>query len=217
MNYFAHALPFLDQPYFGAATGVPDWLTVADRNSRVRLKLAEPFLADADPVTAAVAGGVAQHLRDDLRFHATRAFIETTLELSAEVRRMTETDAGFRTHFAAHLLVEVLLDATLTEEHPEKLNLYYLVLDSVDEQMVQQAVNRMSTQPTARLAPFIFLFRQERILWDYLEDGRLVVRLNQVMRRVGFAPLPDGFAELLPAARALVRGRRRELLDGIPA
>ena len=31
MNYFAHALPFLDQPYFMAGTAVPDWLTVVDR------------------------------------------------------------------------------------------------------------------------------------------------------------------------------------------
>ena len=31
MNYFAHALPFLDRPYFVAGTAVPDWLTVADR------------------------------------------------------------------------------------------------------------------------------------------------------------------------------------------
>ena len=39
MNYFAHALPFLDDdPYFVAGTGVPDWLSVADRDVRVRLK-----------------------------------------------------------------------------------------------------------------------------------------------------------------------------------
>ena len=28
MNYFAHALPFLDDPYLAAGTGVPDWLSV---------------------------------------------------------------------------------------------------------------------------------------------------------------------------------------------
>jgi len=26
---------------------------------------------------------------------------------------------------------------------------------------------------------------RERILWDCLEDGKLMVRLNQIMRRVG--------------------------------
>jgi hypothetical protein len=214
MNYFAHALPFLDNPYFVAGTGVPDWLTVADRQTRVRLKQAQLFVADPDPRVAAVAGGTAQHIRDDLRFHATRAFAETTLELAAQARRMLDADLGFRAGFLAHLLVEVLLDATLIADQPGRLESYYLALETVDAQVVQDAVRRMAARPTERLAPFIHLFRRERVLWDYLEDARLMVRLNQVMRRVGFAPLPDSFAEMLPAARELVRGRWRELLEG---
>ena len=51
MNYFAHALPFLDQPYFVAGTAVPDWLSVVDRQVRVRRRHAEP-LANAADATA---------------------------------------------------------------------------------------------------------------------------------------------------------------------
>ena len=82
--------------------------------------------------------------------------------------------------------------------------------------MVQEAVNRMSVRATDRLAPMIFLFCQERILWDYGQDEKLLVRMNQVMHRVGFAPLPEGVGEMFPAARRLVRRRRHELLEGIP-
>ena len=57
MNYFAHALPFLDRPYFMAGTSVPDWLTVVDRKVRVRSRHIEPFLGDADGQLAEVAGG----------------------------------------------------------------------------------------------------------------------------------------------------------------
>ncbi|MHB8902587.1 MAG: hypothetical protein ACYC6Y_27820, partial [Thermoguttaceae bacterium] len=69
MNYFAHALPFLDDPYFAVATGIPDWLTVVDRQVRVRRKHVEPFLDDARPEMASIARGVLQHLLDDARFH----------------------------------------------------------------------------------------------------------------------------------------------------
>jgi hypothetical protein len=243
MNYLAHALPFFDRPYFLAGSGVPDWLGVADRQSRVRLKQAEPFMADADPIVAEVAGGVVQHLRDDLRFHATRAFMETSLELSAAVRRVLGTtaafrsaaeggisgakgndsgprlgsDSGFRASFIGHLLIEVLLDATLAEEELARLNAYDQALDGINALTVQQTVNRLAVRPTERLAPFILLFRQERILRDYLDDTRLMLRLGQVMRRVGFDPLPDTFPELLPAARELVRTRRHALMEGIPA
>ena len=82
MNYFAHARPFLDDPYFAAGTAVPDWLAVVDRSTRVRAKDTLPFLEAEDPITAAVARGLLQHLRDDRHFHRTRAFVETSLELS---------------------------------------------------------------------------------------------------------------------------------------
>jgi hypothetical protein len=216
MNYLAHALPFLDQPYFAAGTGVPDWLTVVDRPLRLRSKQVRPLLADADPPTAAVAGGILQHLDDDARFHETRAFAVTSLQLTVRVRDVLGGEAGLRPSFLGHLLVEVLLDASLAAEEPARLEAYYQALESVDAGLVQQAVNRMACRPTDRLAEMIRQFRRHRILWDYLEDAKLLVRLNQVLRRVGLARLPDGFGQLLPELRRLVAARKAELLDGMP-
>ncbi len=217
MNYLAHALPFLDEPYFAAGTGIPDWLTVVDRRVRVRGKQVQSFLKDADPVTAAVAGGILQHLSDDARFHATQAFAELSLELAARARDTLAVDSGLQPSFLGHLLVEVLLDATLAAEDTGRLGAYYEALESVDGRLVERAVNRMATRSTDRLAVMISRFCRERILWDYLEDGKLMVRLNQVMRRVKLAQLPDHFRDLLPEARRLVQRRKSDLLEGIPA
>jgi hypothetical protein len=216
MNYFAHAYRFLDDPYFAAGTGVPDWLTVADRGVRVRRKHAEPLVGDLDPVTASLARGVIQHVRDDARFHNTRAFTELSLELTAAVREALDEPSGLRPNFLGHLLVEVLLDASLIAEETARLEEYYRAIESVDGERVEAAVNRMAPRPTARLAPMISLFCRERILWDYAENGKLLFRLNQVMRRVGFARLPDHFRQVLPEARRRVDARKRELLDGLP-
>ena len=109
MNYLAHAIPFLDEPYFAAATGVPDWLTVVDRRMRLRSKQVEPFLEDPDPQVVAVAGGVLQHLRDDIRFHGTRVFSELSLKLTVTARDALGGETGMRPAFLGHLLVEVLL------------------------------------------------------------------------------------------------------------
>ena len=165
---------------------------------------------------AEVAAGVLQHLRDDARFHATRAFAETSLELTVRVRDALAGETGLRPAFLGHLLVELLLDAALIADDPGRLTEYYRVLDRLDPRRIEAAVNRMAPRPTRRLAVFIELFRRERILWDYLEDGKLMVRLNQVMRRVRLDALPDEFAALLPAARELVAERKDALLDGIP-
>ena len=217
MNYFAHALPFLDQPYFVAGTAVPDWLTVADRESRLRSRQAERFQHDADPCVAAVAAGVLQHLRDDAHFHASRAFAETSLALTVLARDALAAETGLRPAFLGHLLAEVLLDDALISERPERLSEYYRVLEGIDPGRIEAAVNCMLSRPTQRLAAFVELFCRERILWDYREDDKLLRRLNQVMRRVGLAPLGEQFARLLPAARKLVGERKNALLEGIPA
>jgi hypothetical protein len=216
MNYLAHALPFFDRPYFAAGTGVPDWLTVADRQVRLRRKQIEPFLADADPILSAVAGGVRQHLLDDARFHEARAFAELSWRLAALARDALENELGMRPTFLGHLLVEVLLDAVLTEENPARLEEYYRVIETVEPHLVEAAVNKMASRPTDRLAIMIAEFRRQRILWDYLDDAKLLVRLNQVMHRVKLPPLPDAFLAILPPARRAVADRKTELLEGIP-
>ena len=166
-------------------------------------------------VVADVAAGVLQHLRDDARFHNTRPFAETSLALTAQVRDALGGETGLRPAFLGHLLVELLLDAALIAGSPDRLTEYYRALAEIDARRVEAAVNRMALRPTERLALFIDLFRRERVLWDYLEDGKLMVRLGQVMRRVGLDDLPEGFAAILPAARSLVNERRDALLEGI--
>jgi hypothetical protein len=217
MNYFAHGRHFIDDPYRLAGTAVPDWLNVSDRRVRVRSRHAQAWLLDADPRLRSLAAGVAQHHADDAWFHATTAFAELSWRLTADIRDLlgrdrVNRDDGFRPSFLGHILVEILLDATLIEQQPERLAAYYEAFSLVDAELVAELVNRMAPRPAERLARFIPLFTAERFLWDYADDGKLCYRLNQVLRRVGLGELPGEFAELLPTARRLVNDRQHELL-----
>ena len=214
MNYFAHSRHYLDDPYFVAGTAVPDWLSVVNRRARARSKLAAPYATDQDPRVAAVARGIMQHHYDDAWFHQTRAFAELSLYFTNEIRDRLPKDDGFRPSFLGHILVELLLDATLIEDSPVVLDRYYAVMDSLDPYFVNQAVNRMATQETGMLSFFIPRFSQERFLYDYAEDAKLLFRLNNVMRRVRLPSLPKALAQFFPEARHLVRQRSAELLAG---
>jgi hypothetical protein len=216
MNYFAHGCAYLDDPYFLAGTAVPDWLGVIDRRMRVRSKHVAPLVDGPDARTAAIAGGIVRHHHDDRWFHQTRAFAELSLQLTADVRRVLPSDDGFRPSFLGHILVEILLDAVLIDDDRLRLDAYYRALARIDPGRVASAVNRMATRSSPILADFIAKFCAVRFLYDYLQDEKLLGRLNQVMRRVQLPALPDAFLEVLPPARRDVRRRRDELLSGLP-
>ncbi len=212
MNYFAHGRHFVDDPYFLAGTAVPDWLNVVDRRVRVRARLAEPHVAADDPLLARVASGIVQHCGDDEWFHATRAFAELSLELCGLLKAGLPADDGLRPHFLGHILVELLLDAALIADDPAALDRYYAAMDGLDGQAIEQAVERIAAKPAKDLATFVRLFSAERFLYDYADDAKLLVRLNQVMRRVGLGLLPPEATDLLAMARGMVAARKDELL-----
>lgn len=212
MNYFAHGRDYVDDPYFLAGTAVPDWLNVSDRRVRVRSKHAALWLDDADPRVRSLARGIAQHHADDAWFHATAAFAELSWHFTAEIRDLLGRDDGLRPSFLGHILVEILLDAWLVEQEPERLEAYYRAMEALDAEHIAGLVGLMAPRRPVRLAWFIPRFAAERFLWDYAVDGKLCYRLNQVMRRVGLSELPGSFASLLPRARRLVQDRQQELL-----
>lgn len=214
MNYFAHGRHFLNDPYFVAGTAVPDWLSVVNRRVRARSNRATSLIEDEDARIAAVARGIVQHHHDDRWFHGTRAFAELSLEFTVKIRDRLPPDDGFRPSFLGHILVELLLDAALFENDMERLDQYYAALEGIDADLVQSAVNRIATQQTGLLVFFIPRFTVERFLYDYLDDEKLLRRLNAVMRRVKLTPLPEALCELFPAARQSVRRRKDELLEG---
>jgi hypothetical protein len=212
MNYLAHGWRYADEPYFLAGTAAPDWMSVIDRKTRLRSRTAGEYVNAAEPVVAALARGIVQHHVDDAWFHSTRAFSELNLEFAVAIRDLLPGDEGFRPSFLGHILVELLLDAALAEEQPTRLDAYYKALSLLDPVITERAISQLATRPTDRLAPLIPRFAAERFLYDYLDDGKLLTRLNHVMRRVGLPAIPESLAELFPEMRVRVRERMPDLL-----
>ncbi len=213
MNYFAHGRELVDEPYVLAGAAVPDWLSVVDRKVRARSKSASLHVDDPDTRLAGLARGVVRHHRDDAWFHQTQAFGELNLRLTALVRDALAPDDSFRPSFLGHVLVELLLDDTLIRRDPARLDRYYAAIGSIDRAAVQLAVERIAGRPAPNLATFIALFCRERFLWDYAEDGKLLFRLNQVMRRVNLPQLRPELCDIFTIARNQVAARANELMS----
>ncbi len=172
MNYFAHARHLLDDPYRLAGAAAPDWLNVHDRGCRLRLRGVVPLLDDADPRVAAFARGVLDHLHDDRWFHETLAFVELSLRFSREIGRRFVDPQGHRSWFLGHILVELLLDATLIAAAPERLARYYESLATTDDALVRAAISRATGKQAEGLARFLPAFRQVRVLCGIISRMR---------------------------------------------
>ncbi|MEB3214621.1 MAG: hypothetical protein VKL39_24945, partial [Leptolyngbyaceae bacterium] len=190
MNYFTHALPHLDRPYFVAGTALPDWLSVVNRKVRLRPKLLEPHDTRDQTMTAELVAGTLRHFDDDDWFHRTRGFAEVSAEVGLLFRRGLAGSDGFRCGFLGHIVTEMLLDAVLISRYPAKYDVYCSILPEVDAQGVAQQVEEIAGKPIPQLAEFIGLFARERILNAYVHDTGLLRRLNQVLSRVKLTPLP---------------------------
>jgi hypothetical protein len=212
MNFLCHAIPYLDKPLLAVSTGVPDWLRVIDRKIRAREKLALPYLDSDDGELRMVAAGVIRHIKDDGWFHGTRAFVETNLELAVQLRDLLPGDAGFRPMFVGHILIEICLDACEMRDDLSVADRYYDALQSIPPTTIENCVNTITGAPTDQLTLVIERFTEVRFLYDYLDYDKLLMRLNQVMKRVGLPPLPGPVRDWLPEADKLIESRRQQLL-----
>ena len=202
MNYLAHAYRFLDDPQFVAGTAVPDWLAVSDRPARIRKERLDG---------SRLAEGIRRHVHDDAWFHETPAFWQVSGALTERIRAL-DPDPRQRAWFWGHVVTEMLLDSFLVEEDETRLERYYDALGGLDSERLQSDVTAWTTQPPVRLTDFIDRFREAQFLRCYADDGRLLVRIGQVARRVGLPEPPQGMLEGLPDYRRIVSGRARELL-----
>ena len=202
MNYLAHAYRFLDDPEFVAGTAVPDWLAASDRPARIkRERLDDSRLAD----------GIRRHLHDDGWFHETPAFWQVSGELTERIRAL-DPDPRQRAWFWGHVVTEMLLDSFLAAEDQTRLDRYYDALGGIDSARVQSDVSAWTSQPPARLAGFIDMFRETQFLRSYDTDDSLMVRIGQIARRVRLPELPQGMLGDLREYRRIVSSRAGDLL-----
>jgi len=203
MNYLAHALPFLHDDsdhadWRVAGTSLPDWLRAVDKKARLRPSVLDAVAVHDDDRFAALRDGAARHHDDDLHFHADAVFDQASSTLAARLRQL---DNGLRASTIGHVLVEMLVDATLMETRPGLLQRYYAVVDGLDEAHVAAFARRATGRPLDHAEVLIDRFRRSRFLMAYQTDEGLLSCLVGVCRRAGLAPPPSSTTVLIAEAR----------------
>lgn len=215
LNYLTHAYRFLHDPYFVAGVAMPDWLRVVGKQYRARRSKAWSLREECkDPHSpkSRFYSGVVQHHDDDAWFHQTESFVLLSAHLAVELRRLHGPEASVRSHFLGHIVIELLLDHCLAARNEDLIESYYQTLDELDSSLIEECASRLVGHSIPEVWTWIVRFKEERFLFDYGDDERLLFRLNQVMRRVGLPPLGDEVLPWLANARSLVERASGELL-----
>jgi hypothetical protein len=216
MNCFAHALPQLGDPWLVAGSCLPDWLAAVDRRLRIREATARRWLEDRRPAVQALARGIIGHHQDDHWFHASQAFQELNIALSLELRGRLPVSESIQTSFAAHVLIEMLIDGRLDELFPGRLDQFYTELENVDSGELAAITGELTGRDGSVMADGLDRFRNARFLAEYVCDHRVLYRLNRVLERVGLQRLPDGLDEWVAEVRQRVAAGMPGLLAGYP-
>lgn len=197
-----------------AGTLVPDWLSVVDRKMRARKRLVEPVVdATDDDDIRQLGKGILQHHHDDDVFHRCEKFMQLEGQIGKEFRQYMPDRFDHRPGFLGHIVVELMLDAVIAANDSDILDQFYATVGLVNAEFVQSAVNAMATRQTDKLAPLIVRFREEKFLYDYVDDSGMFLRLNQVLARVKLPPMSEECKQVLPFARELMHVHGQELLS----
>ena len=212
MNYLAHAVGVLGEPWLVAGTSLPDWLRALDKRARAHpAKLA--LLVVDDARVAQLRDGVHKHHEDDHDFH-THAVFEAITGQAVQMFRALSPDARFRASALGHIVVEMLLDACIEEHRPGAVNAYYAALTAIDVDVLAAAARAFTGRPLEQLERLFDRFQRARFLHAYATDGGTVAALEGVCARAGLTPPPDGerAAAVVAALRPRVRAALPELL-----
>ena len=215
MNYFAHGMDFIGEPFFLAGTAVPDWLNVADRKVRLRRERLLPWADGSGSPSDRFAAGILKHLDDDEWFHKSPGFEQATGKLTLLFREHLETIRDNpRSAFLGHISTELLLDGVLIARDPDRLEAYYGSLAEVEPGWIEDTVSQIAGQKVS-LAGFCEQFLVSRFLFDYLEAPKLLFRLNQVAGRIKLRPLPQSTTKVIAAGWSIVERHLPNLLPTI--
>jgi hypothetical protein len=214
MNYLSHGARFIENPWFLAGTALPDWLSVANRNVRVRPRQLDSISsAELPEEFKDFISGIKQHFQDDDLFHQSRAFYEVTSQVTQLFKQTLGSDDGFRPSFLGHIVTELLLDRWLMLEHEGLLLAYYESLNEIDPVLLEEFILDLTHKRADNLASFIGIFREIRFLHDYEDFSLLLARLNQVLKRVKLPMLDRKCEQILVEGYQFVENSAPALLS----
>lgn len=188
MNFVSHY--YLDRhrseaPHFFLGVITPDLVGIFDRGIKLkRHTLPEISAENLSLPELGFYKGVMRHFEADAVFHTSDFFLQETRELGLRLREVFDEKTLPRSYFLAHILLELLLDKILIQEHPEILPEFYASLGSIPYQQQRELSEWVCKTPMNRYQAYLMRFNERQYLYDYAEWRHILFVMRRILDKV---------------------------------
>ncbi len=187
MNFIAHFYvdKHVDDSLFFVGVSTPDWVSIFDRNVRVKESLM-PLIMENEATSDELSfyNGVMRHLEIDRQFHSSSFFTSETREIIRLIEKHLGKENVPRSFFVAHILFELVLDKVLIQADSSLLSRYYEHLENCRIDRMVQLTEWVASTPLPRYDGFLKKFISKRYLYQYTDWDHLIYVLRRILERV---------------------------------
>ncbi len=186
MNYLAHY--YLDhtdpRPHFTLGLILPDLV----RNFKKQYRLNPLHLTDATPADKMLHlnQGVHRHFHADKVFHTSAFFDQHNSELKAKLYAAGFESINKYTYFVAHVLLEMIIDKVLLQQHPLLCLNFYHALEKTEKAVIGnylQISGNLTHEHVNQFLLFFDQFCQNQYLFHYRHYDGLLYGLERMYQR----------------------------------
>jgi hypothetical protein len=129
--------------------------------------------------------GIQHHFNDDKLFHANSVFEQLNHQLTQKLVESGLNRAELRLSVIAHLLVEMLFDRWLVEQHPDLPNRFYNNLEQLNVQSVHLYFNSMNLEHEKNLSlERRQWFLEHRFLYQLHNSEQMTMGVSRIYARL---------------------------------
>jgi len=182
MNYLTHYLVDhkKDKPLYNFGLALPDLVNVSQRGWKTSKE--NTFYTSSNHVKE-IWEGYQQHLIADAAFHNIPLFTTHSKRIRMELEKAGLSAPGVRLFFAAHVLLEMLIDRHIVKTRKPMVDEFYNDINFVNEPVINSFFVESGTQMPPNFLEFFNRFRESKYLFEYEKDSGLFYSLNRLLGR----------------------------------
>lgn len=188
MNYFSHF--FLDKDsadslfFVGIAT--PDLISTFDRSKRLKASQLHRLQASSiPPGKLSFHRGVMRHFEVDRVFHSSDFFKRETVLLTRKLQKTFGKERVPRAFFVSHILLELILDRILINQHSALLYSFYRHFEHREVKDLVALTEWIMQQPLPGYDAFLKRFSEKQFLYHYAHWDFLINVTRSILTKVG--------------------------------